>query len=64
MSKKKYRKGYRIRILNELVEQEFIFFNNKITHRGWFESWPIRTAKEMIEHGCIRAAIKIESEEK
>lgn len=64
MSKKKYRKGYRIRSLNELVEHDFIFFNDKVTHRGWFESWPIRTAKAMIKGGCIRAAIKIESEEK
>lgn len=64
MSKKKFRKGFRIKSLNELVEQEFVYFNDKVTHRGWFESWPIRTAKEMIARGCIRAAIKIESEDK
>lgn len=64
MSKKKFRKGYRIKSLNELVEQEFVYLNDKVTHRGWFESWPIRTAKAMIAYGCIRAAIKIESEEK
>jgi hypothetical protein len=63
MSKRKYRKGQLIKSLNELVEQEFVYFNNKITHRGWFESWPIRTAKIMIEHNAIREAIKIESED-
>ena len=50
--------------LNELVEQEFVYFNDKITARGWFESWPIRTAKDAIKHGAIRAAIKIEREDK
>ena len=59
----KYRKGYRITSLNELAEQEFVFCNHKITHKGWFLSWPVRLANEYISRGSLFTAIKIESEE-
>ena len=64
MSRRKYRPGPKITSLNELMEQEFVYWNNKITPKGWFQSWQIRMAQCAIDRGIIRQAIKIESEEK
>ena len=51
--KRKYRKGDPITSLDELSKQEFIYFFDKITHRGWFMSWQFRMAKQFIERGCL-----------
>jgi len=61
--KRKYRKGERITSIDEMLEQEFVYWNDKITHNGWFGSWQLRMTKMAIERGIIYKAIKKESEE-
>lgn len=60
--KRKYRKGGKITSLDELVKQEFIYCYHKITHCGWFMSWPVNLAKQYIARGCLFYAEKNEEE--
>lgn len=61
--RRKYRRGGHILSLDELVRQEFVYWNYKVTHRGWFIVWQLRMAAHAIgENGCIYYAIKNESE--
>ena len=60
--KRKYRKGSKILSLDELARQEFVYFFDKITHRGWFLSWQFRLAQSYIERGWLYYAEKIEGE--
>lgn len=58
---KKYQKGKPIKSLDELVSQEFIYWNNKITHKGWFLSWQIGMTLNSIQSGnTIFKAVKME----
>lgn len=61
--KPKYRRGDRIKSLDELVKQEFVYWNDKITHWGWFMSWQLRMTDNAIKRGIIYKAIKKESED-
>lgn len=56
---RKYRKGEKITSLDEMAKQEFIYFFDKITHRGWFMSWQTRHALNLIKRGVIYYAEKI-----
>lgn len=59
MSKRKYRKGGHILSLDELARQEFVYWNDKITHFGWFQSWQFRLAINAVgPNGCVYYAIK------
>ena len=58
--KRKYRKGEPITSLDELAKQEFIYFFDKITHRGWFMSWQFSLAERYIKRGMLFYAIKNE----
>ena len=58
--KRKYKKGDQIKSLDELEKQKFIYFFDKITHRGWFRSWQIRSALQYIQRGCLYYAIKVD----
>lgn len=60
--RRRYRPGPKITSLNELVEQDFVYWRDKITPRGWFMSWQIQMAKRAIDLGRLRAAIKREDE--
>jgi len=62
MSKAKYRKGGKITSLDELVKQDFVYWRDKITHKGWFMSWQFRMTCNAINHGVISYAIKKEDE--
>lgn len=64
MSKKRYRPGPKIHSLNELMEQDFVYWVDKIEPKAWFQNWQIHMAQYVIERGSIRQAIKIESEDK
>ena len=57
--KRKYRKGAKITSLDELVVQQFIYFNDTITHCGWFTSWQFRKVVEYIDRGLLYYAEKI-----
>lgn len=60
--RQKYRKGELILSLDELVQQEFVYWNNKITHRGWFMSWQLRMTMYALKSGVIYRAIKKEED--
>lgn len=57
--KRKYKKGKRIKSLDELSKQEFIYFFDKITHQGWFGSWQVRLAQSYIKRGYLFRAEKV-----
>lgn len=58
---KRFRRGGHILSLDELARQEFVFWNDVLTHKGWFLSWQFRMAQNAIgENGCIYYAIKEE----
>ena len=59
--KRKYRKGEKITSLDELVKQEFVYFYDKITHRGWFGSWQFRMTYQLLVRGCIYYAERTDS---
>ena len=61
--KRKYRKGEKITSLDELVKQEFIYFYDKITARGWFGSWQMRLANSYIVRGCLYKAERVNENE-
>jgi hypothetical protein len=50
---KKYSKGEPIKSLDELASQEFVYWRDKITHKGWFMSWQISMAQNAIQHGNV-----------
>jgi hypothetical protein len=60
---RRYRPGPKIHSLNELMEQDCVYWRNKITHKAWFENWQISMAQEAIDGGFIRTAIKISKED-
>ena len=51
--KRKYTKGDRVTSIDELVQQEFVYINDKIYHAGWFMSFQLSWAKRLIEVGCV-----------
>lgn len=57
-----YLKGDPIRSIDELLSQEFVFFHDKVTHRGWFMSWQLRMAVDMIQRGVLCYAIRKEDD--
>jgi hypothetical protein len=50
---RRYTKGEPIKSLDELVSQEFVYWNDKITHKGWFLSWQIKMALNAIQTGNV-----------
>lgn len=56
--KRKYRKGDPVNSVNELLDQEFVYWHDKIYARGWFLSWPLRMAYEAVKRGEIYKAIR------
>lgn len=55
---RKYRKGGKIRSLDELAQQEFVYFHDKIYHKGWFGSWQLMWCEARIKFGELRYAVK------
>lgn len=54
MSKRKYRRGPHICSLDELVRQDVVFWVDKPTHKGWFDSWQLRmTINSIGKNGAI-----------
>lgn len=56
--KAKYRKGGQIISVGELAKQDFVYFGDKLTHKGWFMSWQFRFLLQMIYSGRIFYAVK------
>lgn len=60
--KRKYKRGDHILSLDELMMQDFIYFYDKIQHKGWFMSWQLSfVAKYIGPTGFIYYAIKNDS---
>jgi len=58
----KYEKGEKITSLDVLMEQDVIYFTDRVTNRGWFQNWYIGRAKMYIELGLLfKAKLKGES---
>ena len=57
--KRKYQKGEPITSLDELAKQEFVYFFDKIIHKGWFLSWQMQLAIRYIYRGWLHYAIKV-----
>lgn len=60
--RRKYRKGKPVRSMNELVEQEFVYWHDKIYARGWFMAWQMQMAMKIIERGEVYLAIRKDEE--
>ena len=61
--KQKYQKGEPITSIDELMTQDFVYFYDKITNRGWFGSWQLRLARSYIQRGCLYYAERIDENE-
>ena len=59
---KHYKPGEAIADMNELANQDFVFFMSKIYHKGWFGSWSFSWINTQIKRGNLKKAIKIEEE--
>jgi len=55
---RKYKKGALINSLEELMQQDFIYFYDKVYHKGWFRGWQIGWVKSQIKYKCFRKACK------
>lgn len=53
MSKRKYKKGERIWTLEELDRQQFVFFNDKVYHSGFWKSWQYKWVLERLKNGQL-----------
>lgn len=56
--KRKYKKGEPITSLDELAEQEFIYFGNVIYHKGWFQNWSLVRVCILLKNKLLYKAIK------
>lgn len=57
----KYRRGGHILSLDELIQQDLVYWHNEIEPKIWFMSWQIRMLADNIgPNGCIYYAIKNE----
>jgi hypothetical protein len=65
MSKRKYKKGKQINSIAEFERSscEFFIWNYATRHHTVLESLQYRTLKEIIKHGCLYEAKKIDEEE-
>ena len=61
MRRRKYRKGDAIRSVDDLLKQEFVYFDDKIYHCGWVRSWQLNMVVRHMENGRIFYAIRKES---
>ena len=56
---KRFIKGDPVRSMDEFAQQKYVWMNNKIYHRGWFESWQFRYVKINIQQGWIYKCIDL-----
>ena len=53
---KRYEQGEAIRSLDEFAKQEFIYYGDKLYHRGWTHSWQFSMVENALHSGHIRYA--------
>lgn len=61
---RKWKKGKAIESMDELIGQEFVWINGKVYHRGWFQSWQLRSIVKSLYNGRIYSVEKIEKGDK
>lgn len=49
-SRRKYEKGERITTLDELYKAEFVWWNDKVYHKGWVRCWQFQMAYNALYH--------------
>ncbi len=59
-SRAKYFPGERIRSVEELLHEDFVYWGDKITPRGWFLNWNLGMTKKVLDSGMIRFAVRKE----
>ena len=59
---RKYEKGAKITSLDELVKQDFVYWNDKIWHHGWYLSCQFRMIYWGMLNGRIHYAIRREED--
>lgn len=64
MKYKKYKPGDKIKTLDELYKQDFIFCRAKLYHCGWFLSWSLRDCKNYLIQEDLLKAVKTDCESK
>lgn len=64
MRGRKYKRGKRIRSIDELAKQERIWDarTNKVYHHGWFQSWQFRYIRIGVNNGWFYTAEPIREE--
>lgn len=63
MEKIFYEKGERILSLDKLMEEDLIFWRNKIYHKGWFQNWQLGWIDYQLKRGWIYKVEKVEEVE-
>ena len=58
----KYKPGAYIVSLDHLMEQEQIFFREKLVNRAWFANWQLQYANFQLSLLVIREAVRTEEE--
>lgn len=58
MQRRKYRRGDLVRSVNELLDQEFVYWHDKIYSQGWFMSWQLKMAYNAVKRGEIYKAVR------
>lgn len=54
--KTRYIKTRLIKSLDELASQEFVYFNGKLVHRGWFLNWQLKMTITFLEQSRLHCA--------
>ncbi len=55
----KFKKGKIIRSLDELMEQQYIFYKGKLYSREWFKFWELQIANQWVRKCRIYSAISL-----
>lgn len=60
--RRKYEKGEAISSIDDLMKQEFVYFDDKIYHCGWFRSWQLSMVVRHMDNSRIFYAIRKEDD--
>ena len=61
MYKKKYKKGHVVRNIKQLSDyNDYLYFDNSLTHAGWWQSFQFRYLKKQIKRGFVYCADRID----
>lgn len=56
---KKYMRGPKIKSIDFMMKQEFVFINWKLQSMGWAQNYQARTLRIWIDRGYVYQAIKV-----